>query len=80
MDHAIDGLRVYYDVALEELVQDWKSDNYQKLSDCPSYREAKAYREAINVLVNACYIPEYADSHLIEPLSKQVKVFENFRN
>jgi hypothetical protein len=72
MDHAIDGLRVYYDIALEELVQDWKSDNYQMLSDCPSYREA------INVLVNACYIPEYAGSHLIEPLSKQVKAFESF--
>ncbi|MCL6571728.1 MAG: hypothetical protein K6T88_08575 [Bacillus sp. (in: Bacteria)] len=73
MDHAIDNLRIYFDLSYEELVKEWKSGEYKKLSDCPSYKEANAYREAINVLVKACYLPEYVQSHKFASLSQQIR-------
>lgn len=72
MDHAIDALRVFYDIALVELKEDWNSGQYQKLSDCPSYREARAYREAINVLIKAYYLPEY--DYLRPTLAEEIKL------
>lgn len=81
MDHTIDGLRVFYEISYGELVQEWKSKKYKKLSECPSYKETNAYREAMNVLVKACYLPEYIKSHLMPPLSKKIRnqlELENF--
>lgn len=73
MDHAIDALRVFYDIALDELKEDWNSGQYKKLSDCPSYSETKAYREAMNVLIKAYYLPEYVNDYLRPPLAEEIK-------
>jgi hypothetical protein len=81
MDHAIDGLMIFFDITFEQLVEEWKYGKYKKLSECPSYNEANAYRVAMNVLVKACYLPEYVESHIFSPLSKQIKEqikIENF--
>lgn len=74
MDHAIDALRVYYDIALDELKEDWNSGDYKKISDCPSYKEAKAYREAMNVLIKAHYHPEYISNYLRPTLTEEIKL------
>jgi hypothetical protein len=71
-DHAIDSLRVWYDIEYEELKKEWKSDAYQKLSDCPSFKAANAYREAMNVLIKACYRPEYLEEHKIKTLKQLI--------
>lgn len=73
MDHAINNLRIYFDVALDELTEEWKSGKYKKLTDCPSFKEASAYRSAMNVLIKACYLPEYVQDYLVAPLSKEMK-------
>lgn len=73
MDHAINNLRIYYEIALDELFEEWKSGAYQKLTDCPSFKEANGYRSAMNVLIKACYLPEYVHEFLIPPLSKEIK-------
>jgi hypothetical protein len=81
MDHAIDNLKIYFDLSYEELVEEWKSGEYKKLSECPSYKEANAYREAINVLVKACYLPEYVQEYMFASLSQQIREqveIENF--
>jgi hypothetical protein len=72
-DHAIDSLRVWFDLEYTELVEEWKSGQYAKLSECPSFKSATAFREAMNVLIKACYLPEYVKQYLIPPLSKRIR-------
>jgi hypothetical protein len=71
-DHAIDSLRTWFDLEYKELKEEWKTGQYGKLSDCPSFKATTAYREAMNVLIKAYYRPEYYEQHKIEPLKKMV--------
>jgi hypothetical protein len=73
MDHAIDHLKVLFEIEYEYLLKEWKSKEYKKLSDCHSYKCVNGYRSAINELVKVCYLPEYVKSHLMAPLSKQIR-------
>lgn len=50
MDHAINSLRPYYEVELDLLAEELQSGKYAKLSDCPSYKSARALLDAIHVL------------------------------
>lgn len=50
MDHAINALRPYVEVELDEVKREWKSGEYRKISECPSYEAAKALIEAIHRL------------------------------
>lgn len=50
MDHAIEYLENYMTMDKKLLVGEWKSGNYERLADCPSYAEVKAYCDAIGVL------------------------------
>lgn len=71
-DHAIDSLRVWFDIEYEQLKEEWKSNEYENLSDCPSFKGAKAYREAMNILIKACYLPEYFEAHKIQTLKQMI--------
>lgn len=80
-DHAIDSLRTWFDLEYEELKKEWKSGQYEKFSDCPSFKATTAYREAMNVLIKACYLPQYVNDHKIVPLKKMIEdelEIENF--
>jgi hypothetical protein len=55
MDHAINALKQHLDWPWNELVREWKSRNYLKLTDCPSYGDAKAIVDAIHILERQCY-------------------------
>lgn len=72
-DHAIDSLRTWFDIEIGILKDEFESGEYKKLSDCPSYKACKAYREALNILIKACYLPEYYESHKIAPLSEEIE-------
>lgn len=72
VDHAIDSLKYWFDMEVEELKKEWNSKKYKKLSDCPSYKGAAAYRKALNVLVEGCYLPEYVDEFKIPTLKKMI--------
>jgi hypothetical protein len=71
-DHAIDSLRTWFDIEYEQLKEEWKSNEYENLSDCPSFKGAKAYREAMNILIKACYLPEYFEAHKIQTLKQMI--------
>ena len=47
MDHAISALRPYYSYELDSVAQELASGQYERLSDCPSYKAAQALRNAI---------------------------------
>jgi hypothetical protein len=64
-DHCIDAIKVWLDLAVSDLKEEVDSGDYSKLSDCPSFKAVKAYREAMNVLIKALYLPEYYDSHKV---------------
>ncbi|EWG08400.1 hypothetical protein [Cytobacillus firmus] len=76
-DHAIDSLRTWFDLAYEELKKEWKSGQYEKLSDCPSFKAAAAYNEAINVLHKGSNFPEVAEEQLKKALDEELEI-ENF--
>jgi hypothetical protein len=50
-DHAINSLKTWYDIAYEELKKEWKTGEYDRLADCPSFKAAHTYREALDVLI-----------------------------
>ncbi len=72
-DHAIESLRTWFDLEYEELKKEWTSNKYEKLSDCPSYKGAAAYREAMNVLIKACYHPEFINNYAFKSLKEMIE-------
>lgn len=42
MDHAINSLKQFLETERDDVVEQWRSGEYKKLSDCPSYEAAKA--------------------------------------
>lgn len=55
MDHVIDGIGVHLDARIAILAEDWKSGEYQKLSDCPAYGDCKAIVEAMHCIERHYY-------------------------
>jgi hypothetical protein len=55
MDHAINAVNVYFEISMDHLYDEWKSGEYRRLNDCPTYGEASTYREAINVMKKFYY-------------------------
>ena len=67
MDHVIGYIENYMVGDKEQFIKEFKSGNYKKISDCPSYKRVKAYCDCINVLVKANYHEEYVEASLITP-------------
>lgn len=76
MDHVIDYIRNYKVWDKEEFIKEFKSGNYKKISDCPSYEKVKAYCDCINILAKAHYHEDYARNHLTSP-SKIISLLED---
>lgn len=57
-DHAINSLKTWFDIEYDHLKKEWKSNNYSRLSECPSFKAAHTYREALNVLIKG---PSHVD-------------------
>ncbi|MBU8732538.1 hypothetical protein KM915_21040 [Cytobacillus oceanisediminis] len=73
-DHVIDSLRRYFDDSYEELKKEWKSNQYEILADCPSFKATAAYHEAIKVLTNGCNFPEIAGDQLKRSIEEEAEV------
>lgn len=69
-DHAINSLKVFYDVACDELKKEWHSNEYGNISQCPSFKAVYTYREALDVLIKG---PGYIDEDKIERLKELIK-------
>lgn len=50
MDHAINSLEPFYEVNLDQFVEEHRSGKYKKLSENPFYEELKALIDAMNIL------------------------------
>lgn len=80
-DHAINSLRPYFDVAYEELKKEWESNQYERLSQCPSFKAVAAYQEAINVLHKGAHFPDAVEEQLEKLIleEKDLPVFKAYR-
>lgn len=67
MDHAMNFLYDYLQHSVEYLRKEHGSGKYSKLSECPTYKEVKAYCDSYNALVRYYYSEEYRDRALIKP-------------
>ncbi|EJP0467843.1 hypothetical protein NVA59_005312 [Escherichia coli] len=74
-DHAIDSLKTWFDIEYEELKKEWKSGQYGQLSECPSFKLAYTYREALNVLMKG---PKYVDETELKGMIEEELNIENF--
>lgn len=54
-DHVIDSIMSFFEPEYEELLSEWKSNQFPKMSDCPSWGSCKAMNEAIHVLEKYAY-------------------------
>lgn len=77
-DHAIDALKVWYNIALKEVIAEHQADPSIKLSALPSFKAAKAYEQAINIMVDALYLEEYRKSARLSVV-KEVKHDDEMR-
>lgn len=50
MDHLIDDFDVHIDWIWKYFYKEWKTGNYKKFSDCPSYKELKVLLDSVNIL------------------------------
>lgn len=50
MDHVIEFILDYMALEKVDFISEWRSGQYKKISDCPTYPYIKAYCDAITVL------------------------------
>ena len=77
MDHAINYLREYMSMDESLFVDEWNTNQYKSIKDCPSYETVKAYCDAINTLAKAYYEGDYAREHYISPM-KIIRLYEEY--
>lgn len=77
-DHAINSLKTWFDIEYEYLKKEWISNQYERLSDCPSFKTAHTYREALNVLIKG---PEYVDeTQLKRMIDEDLEIEKHWEN
>jgi len=74
-DHAINSLRTWFEIEYEKLKTEWKSGQYENLSDCPSFKVTYTYKEALNVLIKS---PQYIDETQLKKMMDEELEVENF--
>ena len=50
MDHLFNAMQPFYEAEAGIFLEEWKSGEYQKWSDCPSYESLKAIIKAANII------------------------------
>lgn len=78
-DHAIDSLKVWYNLAIKELRAEHQRNLSEPISKLPSFKAAKAYEKAINVLINAYYLPEFQERYRLPSAIKLIKEEDELR-
>lgn len=69
-DHAISSLKVFYDVACDELKKEWQSNEYGSLTECPTFKAVYTYREALDVLIKG---PGCIEEDSVERLKEMIE-------
>lgn len=60
IDHVINDIKGHLEPRVDDFVKEWKSGEYEKISDCPSYYEVKLLTEAINHISKGWYGKKWA--------------------
>lgn len=50
MDHVLNAIMPYYELTLDQFVEEHKNGKFEKLSDNPLYDELKSLIDSMNVL------------------------------
>lgn len=50
MDHLLNAMQPFYEAEAGIFLEEWKSGEYKKWSDCPSYESLKAIIKAANII------------------------------
>ena len=50
MDHVLESIEVFYEVYLDEFLEEHKCGQYEKLSNNPCYKELKTIIDSMNIL------------------------------
>ncbi|MCM3405485.1 hypothetical protein [Cytobacillus oceanisediminis] len=79
-DHAINSLKTWFDIAYQDLKKEWVSDQYEKLSDCPSFKLASTYHEAITVLYKGSNFPDIAEKQLKSRVTEELEFEERLHD
>jgi len=77
MDHAIDSIKTYFEISLEELYKEWTSGQYKSFTSCPTHAECEAYRKAINVLKAHYYGSQFEPMTLKEHIETHIWISKN---
>lgn len=65
MDHAMSYLYDYMSYSVDDLKKEFNSGSYSKLSECPSYKEVKAYCDSYNALERYYHVEN--QRHYLKP-------------
>lgn len=52
MDHVWNAIQPFYEVEAEQFLEEWKSGQYKKWSDCPSYESLKTIIRSANIILD----------------------------
>lgn len=50
MDHILNAIKPYYEAEVSQFLEEWKSGQYKKWSDCPSYDSLRTIIKAANII------------------------------
>ncbi|TKH12188.1 hypothetical protein FC694_22500 [Bacillus wiedmannii] len=72
MDHAINAVNEFFEISIERLYEEWKTGEFKKLSDCPTYEESSTYKKAIGIMEKYYYrgngeeisLKEHIENHI----------------
>ncbi|MEH7119986.1 hypothetical protein V7128_21555 [Neobacillus vireti] len=63
---------------MNNIKMEWKSNKYEKLSDCPSFKTGYTYREALNVLIKGLnYVDE---TQLKSMIDEDIEIENDWKN
>mgnify|MGYP001005608994 CR=1 FL=1 len=69
MDHVLNSLRPYLEVELDMVTEEWRSGEYGKLSECPSYDSLKTLVGAANIIRKYLGIGTLKIKNMVEEMS-----------
>lgn len=79
VDHAISSLNSFFEISMELLYEEWKSGEYKKLSECPSYEETSTYRKAMAIMEKYYYGSNYKTTPLKECIEGHMWVHKGIK-
>ena len=78
MNHVIKSLKSHLEPRIDDFIGEWETNEYDNISECPSYGEVKVLVECINKIVKFYYFEP--EEYLHETPREIIKNKEWFKN